>query len=110
MNFIPSLKPISATGLGHNLGGVECNYQSSTYGGNPASAALKTGAAFFICANNLKIYKAMLKNYYYGLGTYVSPAIKVAQLNPRRVMCQSPFGKKGEAGAQGMWIEDGEDY
>lgn len=46
MNFIPSLKPISATGLGYNLGGVECNFQSSTYGDNPELAALEKGAAF----------------------------------------------------------------
>lgn len=42
----------------------------------------------FVCANS-KISIAMIKNNFNELGTYVSPAIKVAQLNPRRVMCQS---------------------
>lgn len=52
MNFTPSLMPISATGFGHNLGGVERNSQSSTYGENPASAALENGAAFFIMSGS----------------------------------------------------------
>ena len=35
-------------------GRVKCNYQSDTYGDNPASAALENGATFFVCANNSK--------------------------------------------------------
>lgn len=46
----------------------------------------------------------MIKNNSNELGTYVSPAIKVAQLNPRRVMCQSPFGPN----SINPWEEDEE--
>ena len=37
----------------------------------------------------------MIKNNSNELGTYVSPAIKVAQLKARRVMCSSPYNSKG---------------
>lgn len=40
----------------------------------------------------------MIKHNSKVLATYVSPAIKVAQLNPRRVMCTSPYGQNGMAG------------
>lgn len=84
-----TLLQASLTGLNNHRGGVEHNSQSSTYGDNPVSAALENGAAFFVCANP-KNSIAMIKNNFNELGTYVSPAIKVAQLKTRRVMCQSP--------------------
>lgn len=52
-----------------------------------------------------KIYIAMMKNNSNELGSYVSPAVKVVQINPRRVMCQSPM----DLNSINPWIEDNED-
>ena len=42
----------------------------------------------------------MIKNNFRMPEAYASPAIKVVQINSRRVMCQSPdFGGANEAGA-----------
>ena len=52
----------------------------------------------------------MKKNNLNELETYVSPAVKVAQLNPRRVMCTSPgFGNPGYAGADGLYDDSDEE-
>ncbi|MCQ2170712.1 MAG: hypothetical protein MJY48_04040 [Bacteroidales bacterium] len=52
----------------------------------------------------------MIKNNSIELGTYVSPAIKVAQIKARRVMCMSPgFGDPGQAGHVGFYDDDDED-
>lgn len=55
----------------------------------------------------------MIKNNSIELGTYVSPAVKVTQINPRRVMCISPgnldkgnYSNSGYAGGDGE-EEDG---
>lgn len=41
----------------------------------------------------------MIKNNFTTPATYVSPAVKVTKLNPRRVMCTSPsYGGPNEAG------------
>ena len=40
----------------------------------------------------------MIKNNFTTPATYVSPAVKVTKLNPRRVMCTSPYGEQGAAG------------
>lgn len=47
----------------------------------------------------------MKKNNLNELGTYVSPAVKVAQINPRRVMCQSTYGENNLPGAQLNWTD-----
>lgn len=54
----------------------------------------------------------MIKNNSIELGAYVSPAIKIAQIKARRVMCTSPYGSDGDAGPQGSLYDntDEEDY
>lgn len=56
----------------------------------------------------------MIKNNSIELGAYVSPAVKVAQLKARRVMCSSPYGDPGHAGSQGILddetVGDDNDY
>lgn len=48
----------------------------------------------------------MIKNNFTMPATYVSPAVKVTKLNPRRVMCTSPYGEQGAAGAQGLYVDE----
>lgn len=104
-----TLLQASLTRLNNHRGGVEHNSQSSTYGDNPVSAALEKGAAFSVCANP-KNSIAMINNNFNELGTYVSPAVKVTQIQTRRVMCTSPgFGDPGQAGHVGFYDDANED-
>lgn len=43
---------------------------------------------------------------------YVSPAVRVASVRSRGVMCTSPYGEQGAAGKQGSLFdnEDEEDF
>lgn len=48
----------------------------------------------------------MINNNFNEPGTYVSPAVKVTQINVRRVMCTSPgYGVEGQAGKSVTWGE-----
>lgn len=108
----PVMARVSSYSTNHdflNWGGqLLTNLKIDTYEGTPSNinAASAPEVAFFVCANP-KNSIAMIKNNFNELGTYVSPAIKVAQLNPRRVMCQSTQLRYGEnPGVPGMMLDD----